>query len=342
MKKRWSLLWIMGLWFALGLSIHGQDKPPLKVIQKIPLPNVKGRIDHMDVDVKGKRLFVAGLENGTLEVVDLKSGKWARSVPGLKAPQGVAYVPSLNKVFVANEKDDTLKVFHGDTLGLLNTIRLDLGANRATYDPHTKKLYVGYGGTSAKKDHGEVGIIDAENDKHMGDIQVGVRPAEILTGKSGQTLFVFDSVDNKVQVIDARKSQILFTWTVSGQRPGDGALDEATHRLLIGTRTPPLMIVMDSSSGKEVAKLATVEGMDGVYFDAPHKRVYVSGGRGFEVGSVFIYQQHDADHYTQIGNVPTAPGAGTSFWSPELNRLYVAAPLNDKEEAAILVFEPQP
>jgi hypothetical protein len=160
--------------------------------------------------------------------------------------------------------------------------------------------------------------------------------------KSGQTLFAFDSVGNKIHVIDARKSQILSTWPVSGQRPGDGALDEATHRLFIGIRTPPAMIVMDSSSGKEVANLPTVEGMDGVYFDAPRKRVYVSGGRGFDVGSVFVYQQRDADHYTQIARIPTRPGAGTSFWSPELNRYYVAAPAHDKEEAAILVFEPQP
>jgi DNA-binding beta-propeller fold protein YncE len=160
--------------------------------------------------------------------------------------------------------------------------------------------------------------------------------------KSGQTLFVFESVAGKIQVIDARKSQVLSTWPVSGQRPGDGAFDEATHRLLIGTRTPPAMIVMDPMSGKEVANLPTVEGMDGVYFDASHKRVYVSGGRGFDVGSVFVYQQHDADHYTQIAKIPTRPGAGTSFWSPELNRYYVAAPANDKEGAAILVFEPQP
>jgi DNA-binding beta-propeller fold protein YncE len=342
MKKRRLLLWILGLLLAPVPGIHGQDKSPLKLIQEIRLPNVKGRIDHMDVDVRGKRLFVAGLENGTLEVVDLKAGKWARSVPGLKAPQGVAYVPALNKVFVANENDDTLKVFRGDTLELLNTIRLDLGANRVTYDPRSKKLYVGYGGASAKKDHGEVGVIDAENDKHIGDIQVGVRPAEILIDKSGQTLFIFESVAGKIQVIDARKGQVLSTWPVSGQRPGDGALDEATHRLLIGTRTPPAMIVMDPLSGKEVANLPTVEGMDGVYFDAPRKRVYVSGGRGFDVGSVFIYQQRDADHYTQIGRIPTRPGAGTSFWSPELNRYYVAAPAHDKEEAAILVFEPQP
>jgi hypothetical protein len=341
MKKRRPLS-IVALWLAPALSIYAQDKPPLKLIQIIPLPNVKGRIDHMDVDVRGRRLFVAGLENGTLEVVELRAGKWARSVPGLKAPQGVAYIPALNKVFVANENDDTLKVFRGDTLDLLHTIRLDLGANRVAYDPHSKKLYVGYGGASAKKDHGEVGVIDAENDKHIGDIQVGVRPAEILMDKSGQKLFVFDSVGGKIHVIDARKGQILSTWPVSAQRPGDGAFDEATHRLLIGTRTPPAMIVMDTISGKEVANLPTVEGMDGVYFDAPHKRVYVSGGRGFDVGSVFVYQQQDADHYTQIARIPTRPGAGTSFWSPELNRYYVAAPANDKEEAAILVFEPQP
>lgn len=342
MTKRRSLVWITGLWLASVPGICAQDKPPLKLIQKIPLPNVKGRIDHMDVDVKGKRLFVAGLENNTLEVVDLKAGKRARSVSGLKTPQGIAYVPALNKVFVANENDDTLKVFRGDTLELLHTIHLDLGANRVTYDPRGKRLYVGYGGASAKKDYGELGVIDTENDKHISDIRLGVRPAEILMDKSGQTLFVFDSIGGKIQVVDAGKSQILSAWPVSGQRPGDGALDEATRRLFIGTRTPPFMIVMDSTSGKEIANLPTVEGMDGVYFDASRKRVYVSGGRGFDVGSVFVYQQQDADHYELIGKVPTAPGAGTSFWSPELNRYYVAAPANGKEEAAILVFEPQP
>ena len=54
---------------------EAQEKEPLRLVQTIPMPNVKGRIDHMDVDVKGKRLFVAGLENGSLEVVDLGAGK---------------------------------------------------------------------------------------------------------------------------------------------------------------------------------------------------------------------------------------------------------------------------
>jgi hypothetical protein len=102
------------------------------------------------------------------------------------------------------------------------------------------------------------------------------------------------------------------------------------------------MVVMDSGTGREVASLQTVEGMDGVYFNAAQERVYISGGRDNEVGYVFVYQQKDADHYELIGKIPTRAGAGTSFWSPELNRFYVGAPAHDNEEAAVLVFEPQP
>jgi hypothetical protein len=102
------------------------------------------------------------------------------------------------------------------------------------------------------------------------------------------------------------------------------------------------MIVMDSQTGKEVANLRTVEGMDGVYFDPRLKRIYISGGRDFDVGYIFAYQQKDADHYETIGKIHTKSGAGTSFWSPELNRYYVAAPAHENEGAAILVFEPEP
>ena len=321
---------------------NSQEKAPLRLVATIPMPNVKGRIDHMDADVKGKRLFVAGLENGSLEVVDLKAGKWLRSIPGFQKPQGPWYVPELNKLFVASGDDGMVRVFRGDTLELLDSIKLDLGPNRVNYDPRTKLLYVGYGGKDAGKDFGEVGIIDARTNKHIEDIKVTAHPAEILLDKSGQTVFVAVSPANQIQVIDAKKRQVVSTWLVSSQRPGDAAFDESMHRLFLGTRTPPTMTVMDSRSGKEIASLPTVEGMDGVYFDAAHKRVYVSGGRGFDVGAVYVYQQKDADHYEFIGKVPTRPGAGTSFWAPEFNRYYVAAPAHDNEEAAILVFEPQP
>src|ERR1700724_1735437 len=219
-------------------------KEPLRLVQTIPWPNVKGRLDHMDMDVKGKRLFVAGLENGTFEVVDLQAGKWVRSIPGFKKPQGALFVPELNKLFLASGDDGMLRAFRGDTLELLDSIQLELGPNRVVYEPKSKLVYVGYGGKDAGKDYGEIGIIDARQDKHVGDIKVVAHPSELLLDKSGTNLFVFSSAANRVHVIDTSKRQVVSTWPISSDHPGDAAFDEATSRLFIGTHTPPEMIVM--------------------------------------------------------------------------------------------------
>jgi DNA-binding beta-propeller fold protein YncE len=343
--NRISKVWLgaASLLIAYGVVALSQDggKQPLRLIQTISLPNVKGRLDHMDVDVKGKRLFVAGLENGTFEVVDLQAGKSARSIPGFKKAQGALFVPELNKLFLASGDDGMVRAFRGDTLELLDSIHLEPGPNRVVYEPNSKLVYVGYGGKDAGKDYGEIGIVDAQNDKVVGDIKVVAHPSELLLDKAGKTLFVFVSIASKLQVIDTNKRQVASTWPVTSQHPGDAAFDESASRLFIGTHTPAEMIVMDSKSGKEVAHLPTAEGMDGVYFDLSRKRVYVSGGRDLPAGFAYVYQQKDADHYETIGKIPTRGGAGTSFWSPELNRYYIAAPANDKEDAAILVYAPQ-
>jgi DNA-binding beta-propeller fold protein YncE len=340
MKKIFLCAAAVALFVCAGASAQGTQA--LKLVQTIPMSNVKGRIDHMDVDVIGKRLFVSGLENGSVEVVDLQAGRWTKSIPGFRKPQGIAYVPALNKLFVASGDDGMVRVLRGDTLDLLDTIKLDLGPNRVAYDAVKQVLYVGYGGKDAGKDFGEVAAIDARTDKKIFDVQVAAHPSELLLDKSGETLFVFISAASKIQLVDVAKRELRATWPVTSQRPGDAALDESAGRLLIGTHTPPEMIAMDAKTGKEVAHLPTTDGMDGVYFDATRKRIYISGGRGEEVGSVYVYQQKNADSYELVGKIPTRPGAGTSFWSPELNRYYVAAPASSAEPAGMLVFEPVP
>ena len=342
MKNIFQIGTLLVLFVCGAASVFAQDAQPLKLVQTIPMPNVKGRIDHMDVDVPGKRLFVSGLENGSVEVVDLQAGRWTKSIPGFLKPQGIAYVSGLNKLFVASGDDGMVRVFRGDTLDLLDTIKLELGPNRVAYDAARQVLYVGYGGKDAGKDYGEVGAIDARTDQKIFDVQVAAHPSELLLDKAGDTLFVFISVVSKIQVVDIAKREVRVTWPVSSQRPGDAALDETSGRLFIGTHTPPEMIAMDAKTGKELAHLPTSDGMDGVYFDAPRKRVYISGGRGEDVGSVFVYQQKGPDSYEIVGKIPTRPGAGTSFWSPELNRYYVVAPANGQQPAALLVFEPVP
>jgi DNA-binding beta-propeller fold protein YncE len=346
MKKVFAIcvLTILALSIVVFAGVHPQEPAnmPLRLLQTIPMPGVKGRLDHLDVDVKGQRLFVSGLENGSVEVVDLQAGKWLLRIPGFNKPQGIAYVRALNKIFIASGDDGMVRVFRGDTLALLDSIQLALGPNRVAYDPGRKLLYVGYGGKDAGKDYGEVGIIDATQDTKVADVQVAAHPAELLLNQLGDTLFVLIPAASKIQMIDTKERKVVSAWPVSSQRPGDAAFDEPAKRLFLGTHLPPQMIAMDSTTGKEVASLPTMEGMDGVYFDSKLRRIYVSGGRGFDVGFVYVYQQQDPDHYTQIGTIPTRPGAGTSFWSSELDRYYLAAPGKDRDDAAILVYEPRP
>src|SRR5579863_1930477 len=55
---------LLTMFLTTAATLHGAS--PLRLVQTITMPNVRGRLDHMDVDVKGGRLFVAGLENGSL------------------------------------------------------------------------------------------------------------------------------------------------------------------------------------------------------------------------------------------------------------------------------------
>ena len=100
-------------------------RAPLLLVQEIPLPNVGGRIDHFTFDPKRKRVIGAALGNNTVEVVDTFSGRDAHSITGAAAPQGLAYVSELNKLFVANGTDGKLRIYDGDSFKLLNTV--DIG-----------------------------------------------------------------------------------------------------------------------------------------------------------------------------------------------------------------------
>jgi hypothetical protein len=338
-KQRFAY-WILGFLLLQIPSMQGEDKSVLKLIQKIPMPNVKGRLDHFGLDLAGHRLFLAALgdEQNTVEVIDLQSGKRVSSIPGQSKPQGVFYSPDFKKLFVANGTDGTCKIFAGDTFKLIDSLPIGTDADHVGYDPATKYLYVGYGDAKS----GGLAVIDTRSDKLVARVKTDARAGGIKIEHSRPQAFVTLSGATKLGVVDLKKGEMVRTWPTGVQASVALALDEAHHRLFDGVRDPAKLIVLETESGKQVTQLEGVPGIDDLWYDAPHARVYASGGRGFDTGFVYVYQQENTDHYNLIAKVPTTPGAGTSFWSEQLNRLYVGAPANTKDEAAVLVFEPQP
>jgi len=328
---------------ATASSTHAQGTGPLRLVQAIPMPNVKGRMDHLGVDIKGKRLFAAALDNNTVEVIDLKAGKRVFSIPGQSKPQGIFYSTDFKRLFVANGIDGICKIYTGDKFTLIDNLSLGTNPNHVGYDPAAKYLYVGIGIPNSEA--GALAILDTHSNKHIGDIKTDARPGGVKIEKSGPRIFVTLRGLPKVGVVDRTKREEITTWPVGAPFITSLAFDETHHRLFGGTRNP-LLLVFDTESGKQITQLEGVAGIDDTWYDAARKRIYASGGRESEAGKppgfVYVYQQRDADYYELIAKVPTRPNSQTSIWVPQLNRYYVSASSNDTQDAAILVFEPQP
>src|SRR6266481_8146191 len=136
-------LFIVLLLFAGPAS--GQANPPLRVEKTIELPDVQGRIDHMSLDVKGGRLFVSALGNNTVEVIDTKAGKRVKTIGGLQEPQGVLYVPAVDRLYVANSKDGSVRIFVGSSYAPLKALDYGDDADNLRYDSGRQRMFVGYG-----------------------------------------------------------------------------------------------------------------------------------------------------------------------------------------------------
>jgi DNA-binding beta-propeller fold protein YncE len=315
------------LLFLTG-AVRGQERPVLRLKSRIDLPNVEGRIDHLSPDLKGQRLFVSALGNHTVEVLDLQAGKRLRMLSNLEEPQGVYYDSSTNRLFVACAKDGTTKLFDAGTFQLLDTVKFSGDADNIRYDARGRRVIVGYG-------DGALGFLDS-NGKKTGEISLDAHPESFQLEKTGTRVFVNVPDRKEIQVADLAKNALLAKWPVtSSQRNYPMSLDEAHHRLLIGCRAPPRMLVFDTETGKQTASVEIVGDTDDLFYDAAASRVYVIGGQGF----VDVFEQQGPDQYTRAGRQSTAPGARTGLLVPEWAKLFVAVPHRGGQRAEILVYE---
>src|SRR6185503_5514160 len=120
-------------------------------------------------------------------------------------------------------------------------------------------------------------------------------------------------------VVDREKNAVIAKWAMKdAQANFPMALDEAHKRIFIGCRKPARLLVLDIDSGRQIANVECVGDTDDLFYDPKIQRIYISGGDG----AISIIHQTDADHYQSIGAIKTAPGARTSFFSPDLRQLY--------------------
>ncbi len=297
----------------------------LELERTVPLPGVKGRIDHMSFDPATSRLFVAALGNNTVEVVDVAAGKVDATIKDLDEPQGVRFLPDSKTLAVAGGGDNRCRIFD-QSLQEIAAVKDLEDADNVRYDAATHRVYVGFG-------KGALAII--EDAKKTGEIKLDAHPEAFQLEATGPRIFVNVPSAGHVAVVDRELKKTIAKWPIKEAAANfPMALDEADHRLLIACRKPAKLLAIDTDSGKVVANEDTAGDADDVWFDAKRNRVYVSGGEGV----VSVHERNDADHWPRTANVPTRAGARTSYFDQDSGKLFLAERASEKEPAAIAIF----
>ena len=306
-------------------TVRAQNGARFRLKQTIALPGVEGRIDHMELDAAGERLFVCALGNNTVEVLDLRKGERIHSITGFGSPQGIAYISDLNRFFVANDKGGIFKIYDANSFQPVGEVDLKDDADNVRYDDAAKKIYVGFGS-------GGIAIVNVSDGKQVGSIKLSAHPEAFELEKQGKRIFVNVPNSRHVAVIDREKGEVVTTWKTDlafGNFPM--ALDEANHRLFVGCRIPSKLVVLNTDSGDAVTKIDISGDPDDVFYDNKRHRIYAICG----AGKIDIIEQTDANSYKAFAKVDTASGARTGLFVPEQDTLFVAVPHRGSQQAEI-------
>lgn len=306
---------------------------PLILDRIIAVPGAEGRFDHMAVDAKTGRVFASVYGDDTVAVIDVHRSRVIHTIrEGLNEPQGVAFLPDLNRIVVTNSGDGSCKEFDGTTYAPVGSLKFSDDADQLRYDRAAHLIYIGYA-------DGGIGVIDAGSNKITAEnFELGAHPESFQLEGSGPRIFVNLASSSEIAVVN-RESKKVSKWKLTGAGTNfPMAVDEEHRRLFVAARRPALLLVLDMDTGREIARLPGAADSDDMWYDETRKRIYVPGGEGL----IFVYQQSDADHYSLLAKVPSAIGARTSAYFGQVgkhNSLYLAVPGRSNHDAELWVYE---
>lgn len=322
---------VMGVIAALAPCGQAVAQPPLVMERRIAMDRVGGRIDHMAIDLGRKRLIVAALGNGTVELVDLVANKVTNRIDGLRSPQGIGYVAGADLILVASAGDGSVRMFRGGNLAPEGVVQLGADADNVRIDSHNGHAFVGYGS-------GGLAVIDPLTASVLARVPLPAHPEGFQLNLGDHRVFVNLPDARQIAVVDLAAGRAVASWPLPNLLSNfPMAIDEAGDRLAVAFRHPARLAVLAPSDGTVIASHETCGDADDVFFDDRRRRIYVSCGTGV----IDVFEQ--AGTLRQIARIPTAAGARTALFVPALDRLYVAARAGLLGgQAAILVFRPQP
>ena len=190
---------------ATAGHVYGAGSAPLTVESRIPLGEVHGRIDHLAVDLKRQRLYVAELGNDSVGILDLAAAKTVQTLRGLQEPQGIGYDAATDTLYVANARDGSVRFFRGADLAPSGSIALGEDADNVRIEEDAHHVWVGYG-------NGALAVIDSSSRLKIGEIPLNGHPESFRLSATSSAIYVNVPDSGEIVVVDRASNRRVASW----------------------------------------------------------------------------------------------------------------------------------
>jgi DNA-binding beta-propeller fold protein YncE len=304
----------------------------LRKVDSFDLPGPKGqRFDYLTMDDEDHWLLSAHLGPGILYVIDVRSNKLVKAIPGVPGITGLEYVPGLRKVYTSNWGEETIGVVDLRSMTVRKRLATASKPNGSTYAAPFFKVYVA--DTLGKA----VAVVDVKKDEIIKTLMFSSETGMPQYDSVAKKVYVNLRNTNEVAEIDPATDAVLGTYPVEGCRYNHGmAVDSEHHRAFLlcnGTKT---LTVFALDMHKAIAHLPLPQGADVVKFDPGLERIYAACSSGF----ISAFQQDDADHYRKLEDFPVQKMVHSLAIDTATHRVYAPEQQeNGKPVARMLVYE---
>jgi DNA-binding beta-propeller fold protein YncE len=306
------------LMLVASLSAHAQ----LKQIAIIDLP---GRPGFDSVAFANNHLVIAHAAAGTVDIFNPVRRRLVAQVTGLARPTGIAVDESAGKVYIANSDAKNIVVISTKDWQVQSTIPLQaapaslLVAGKTLYATQPRAFSI----ATVLLPQGTAGAV----------IPAGGSPQSLIFDPQQNLVLATIQETSDVIGIDPN-GQVVKTIHLKASQPTGMALDETQHRLFVAVRSA--VLVLDPVSGNELARIASPQGTDTLWFDPTARTLYASASDG----SISIIQSNN-NQFTQVEQ-PTQVRGHSFAVDPEKNYVYVAGGREGRSKLVILRRGTQP
>lgn len=281
---------------ALLLPALPAGAATLKQIATVDLPGPPGkRFDYLTIDYDKNYLLSAHLAAGLLYVIDLKTNRLVKAIPGVPGVEGVEYAPGLNKVYTSDSGDNKIGVVDLNQSKVVKTLPTEAKPDGSAYAGPFHKVYV-----SDERGKAEA-VVDASTDTIVKTLHFASETGMPQYDHVARKVYVNLQDQNLFAVIDPATDTVVGRYPVGRCDGNHGmALDPEHRRAFLVCEGNDLMTVFDLDKHQPIAFLSIPSGGDVVKFDPGLKRIYVA----CYSGAISVIQQDDPDHYPKLEDFP--------------------------------------